>query len=159
MPIHIDQRKEEGVPILALHGSFETAEDAKAFRTAIGRALAEGQFTILVNLCQVDKLENFGLETLLASIFMARHAGGALQLFGANCEAAAQLKAAGVASQMSSADSEGEVLENLQRPRAGRDGDSGESKPFDILEFVREEERRGEHPGAFSEAVPEPTAG
>lgn len=147
MPLQIETRREQGCLVIVIRGSFGAAEDAKSLRRAVDRALARGQILILVNMADVEALDNFGAESLLACAFMTTHRGGLLQIFGASTATSQQLSSSEPALLLDAASEEEGVNQMLDR--AAREGI--ESKPFDILEFVREEEKRGEEGGPDSQ--------
>ena len=147
MPLSIEQQKLQQCLALIVHGAFETTEDAKTLRTAVAKALASGQTLILVDLAQLEKLDDFGTESLLAGSFMGGHRGGLLQVFGEGDGVAAALNRAHVTGLVLTARTVGAAAIQLLAEAAHR---GIEYKPFDILEFVREEVE-GNGPKAFAD--------
>lgn len=150
MSIQLERRKEQRCVIVVVRGSFEAVEDAKQIRTAISETLAEGQRNILVNLTQVTSLDDFGVESLLACGFMTSYAGGCFLIFGANASVRRTLIEADGRHTFARAQTEASAVEELRQMVADRGG-----APFDILEFVREEEQRGDQFGGLGEPVTE----
>ena len=153
MPIQIDQQKKLGCLVLALRGSFETVDEAKRVRVAVADALAQGQAFILVNLAAVEVLGTIGLETLLASAFMVQHAGGLFRVLPGSEANGGQLEKFGADGLVTSVADEDAAVEEL-RSQAETEGKHFNEKPFDILEFVRDEERRGETMADLSNPEP-----
>ncbi len=128
MSLHIDQRKEHRELIFAVSGSLDSAESADVVRTAVGKALADGHAIILVDLSKVDAKSDSDLARILGKNFVTEPAGRSLRITGA---AAADCPP---------------IQESEWMP--------GNSNSFDILEFVRDEGKQGEH----LESSPDPKA-
>lgn len=141
MPIQIEERKEQGCLVIEVRGSFETAMDAKSLRSAVGEALARGQTVILLNLSEISKLDDFGAESVFAASFMTTHNRGLFKIFGGSPLFNGY---DGAAALLLRAESERLAIREML-DTAARDGI--ETKPFDILEFVREEEKRNDEMG------------
>lgn len=139
MAIKLERKKEQRCTVIVVRGSFEAAEDAKTIRTAISETLAEGQRNILVNLAEVVTIDDFGVESLLACGFMVDYAEGYFFIFGLNADIRQILIQANARHLFSRAQTQPEAVAELQQTIADRSG-----APFDILEFVREQEQSGE---------------
>ena len=136
MSLHIDQRKEHRELIFAVSGSLDSPESADVVRTAVGKALADGHATMLVDLSKVDAESDSGVAKILAKNFVTEPAGRSLRITGA------------VAADCPP------IEESEWMP--------GDSKPFDILEFVRDEGKDSEPLGTTPEETtldsePEPS--
>lgn len=154
MPLQIETRKEQQCLVIVVRGSFGATEDAKDVRMTVSDALARGQTLILIDLTEASKLDDFGAESLLASSFITRHRKGLLQIFGVREEFRSMLADSGTIQLLSEADSQDAAISELL-DSASRDGIA--SKPFDILEFVREEEKNDESASGFDVGEPKPS--
>ena len=152
MPLSIEKYRQDRCVVLSLAGSLMGAASAKKLRSAISDTIAENQRLILVKLSGLGQgqdspqppMDDFGVESLLAGAFMASYADGALRLFGAN-ELTEFLNQNGAAHLIIRAETEADAAEELYELVP-------DAQPFDILQFVREEERQD----TVETEIPEP---
>ena len=155
MPLVIEQHRQERCLVLSLQGSLMGAASAEKLRSSIREVLAENQKLVLLDvsgLGQVEEdgerpIDDFGIESILAAAFMTSYAGGVLRVFGASSEIAKVFEQADASDLLARGTTEeacaGELLDLVP-----------DAQPFDILQFVREEERENTQ----AESVAEPQA-
>jgi anti-sigma B factor antagonist len=84
MAFEIEERKREGIPVLALRGRFTIGEPVEAVRSRLDTALAEGHPHIVLDLTKTEYIDSSALGCLVVAYTRTQRAGGALPIFGLN---------------------------------------------------------------------------
>jgi anti-sigma B factor antagonist len=136
MNLEIEQREREGIPILDLKGQLTLGDEDLLLRQKIDALLDVGKTQVLLNLKQVTAMDSAGFGTLAFYAAELHRLGGLLALLNFS---EAHLKLAQVLeldTAFKNFHDEQEAINSFFPDRAGH--------PYDILEFVEEQE----HPGA-----------
>jgi anti-sigma B factor antagonist len=132
MNLEIEQREREGIPILDLKGQLTLGEEDLALRQKLTSMLDAGQSKILLNLQHVTAMDSAGFGTLAFYATKLHESGGLLALlnFSESHMKLAQVLELDTAFQ--NFHDEQEAINSFFPDRAGH--------PYDILEFVEEQE-------------------
>jgi anti-sigma B factor antagonist len=82
----LSQRDKEGIRILDMRGQLKTGDSESNFRTVINALARDNVVNIVLNLAEVTRIDNDGLEALILCYTQLRKCGGALKLARLNIE-------------------------------------------------------------------------
>jgi anti-sigma B factor antagonist len=82
----LSQRDKEGIRILDMRGQLKTGDSESNFRTVINALARDNVVNIVLNLAEVTRIDNDGLEALILCYTQLRKCGGALKLARLNTE-------------------------------------------------------------------------
>jgi anti-sigma B factor antagonist len=86
MDLHIDQREKEGIQILDLRGHLKAGDSEATLRAAINALVKANVLKVILNLAEVTRIDDDGLEALVFCGAQIRKSGGALKLARLNTE-------------------------------------------------------------------------
>jgi anti-sigma B factor antagonist len=146
MPLHIELRELRGISILDLDGSLVLGDENSVFRQSIDELIERGGKNILLNLRNVNRIDSSGLGNLVSAYSQVQKAGGVLKLVGTNSHYVDLLVLTKLITLFPNFDDEQDAIRSFSPDGSGDTG-------FDILEFVRSEEREQERVAADDKPV------
>lgn len=147
MPLEVAQREIENILILDLHGRLILGPDATDLRSTVVSVSSQGKNNVIVNLKDVDYIDSTGLGTLVIAHSTFEKAGGAMKLLHLSKRSAELLILTKLSTVFELFDDEQAAINSFFPGR--------EVRRFDILEFVKSQEKKPQHLGADS--GPEPS--
>jgi anti-sigma B factor antagonist len=133
MNLEIAQREREGVVILDVKGRLTVGASATALRDYLRELAAAGKTNVVLNLAEVDYIDSTGLGSLVVAYTTLRKAGGRLRLLNLNRRNIELLVLTKLTTVFELFDDEHNAVNSFFPNR--------EIKHFDILSFVREQNR------------------
>lgn len=133
MNLEIAQREREGVVILDVKGHLTVGASATALRDYLRELAAAGKTNVVLNLAEVDYIDSTGLGSLVVAYTTLRKAGGRLRLLNLNRRNIELLVLTKLTTVFELFDDEHNAVNSFFPNR--------EIKHFDILSFVREQNR------------------
>lgn len=133
MNLEIAQREREGVVILDVKGRLTVGASATALRDYLRELAAAGKTNVVLNLAEVDYIDSTGLGSLVVAYTTLRKAGGRLRLLNLNRRNIELLVLTKLTTVFELFDDEHNAVNSFFPNR--------EIKRFDILSFVREQNR------------------
>jgi len=133
MSIEIAQREKEGVVLLDVKGRLTVGPAAIALRDYLRELAASGKINVVLNLAEVDYIDSTGLGNLVVCYTSLRKAGGRLRLLNVNRRNIELLVLTKLTTVFELFDDEQSAVNSYFPNR--------EIKHFDILSFVREQNR------------------
>lgn len=149
MPLDIREREEEGISVLDLKGRIIAGPDAGDLRRVITLLIERQVVNVIFNLKEVDYIDSTGLGTLVIAHSSFEKAGGAVKLLHVSKRAAELMILTKLSTVFVMFDDEQAAVDSFFPDR--------DVPKFDILEFVKTQERQPEHLGADSSPKPEPS--
>jgi anti-sigma B factor antagonist len=145
MPLDVHQRETEGIVILDLRGRLVVGPESTEFRREVAGLVTTDHKNIILGMKHVDFIDSTGLGTLVIAHTQFQKAGGSVKLLNVSKRNVQLL----VLTKLST------VFEMFEDEQAAIDSffPDRERKPFDILEFVKEQELDK------TPAEPEPASG
>ena len=150
MALEMHEKEAEGIIVLELHGRLVAGPDSSDFRRKIADLISSGHKSIILDMKRVDFIDSTGLGTLVVAHTQLQKVGGAVKLLNVS-KRNMQLM---VLTKLST------VFEMFDNEQAAMDSffPDRDRKPFDILEFVKEQEGVEQPLGVDQTAAkPEPT--
>ncbi|HTU45687.1 MAG TPA: STAS domain-containing protein [Bryobacteraceae bacterium] len=147
MPLEVAQREIENILILDLHGRLILGPDATDLRGTVVSVSSQGKNNVIVNLKDVDYIDSTGLGTLVIAHSTFEKAGGAMKLLHLSKRSAELLILTKLSTVFELFDDEQAAINSFFPGR--------EVRRFDILEFVKSQDKKPQHLGADS--GPEPS--
>jgi anti-sigma B factor antagonist len=133
MSLEIVQREREGVVILDVSGRLTVGASATTLRDYLREMAAAGKINVILNLAEVDYIDSTGLGSLVVAYTTLRKAGGRLRLLNLNRRNVELLVLTKLTTVFELFDDEHNAVNSFFPNR--------EIKRFDILSFVREQNR------------------
>jgi anti-sigma B factor antagonist len=133
MTLEIAQREREGVVVLDVKGRLTVGDSATALREYLRELAAAGKTSVVLNLAEVDYIDSTGLGSLVVAYTSLRKAGGHLRLLNLSRRNIELLVLTKLTTVFELFDDEQNAVNSFFPSR--------EIKHFDILSFVREQER------------------
>ena len=134
MSLEIEQREREGIAILDLKGRLTMGDEVTGFRETIQRLAGAGAGPkVILNLHQVDYIDSTGLGAVVMGSTAVRNNGGAVKLLNLNRRNLELLVATKLAVIFEIFTEEQDAVNSFFPDR--------EIKPFDILEFVKNQKQ------------------
>ncbi len=133
MSIEIAQREKEGVVLLDVKGRLTVGPAAVALRDYLRELAASGKTNVVLNLAEVDYIDSTGLGNLVVCYTSLRKAGGRMRLLNVNRRNIELLVLTKLTTVFELFDDEQSAVNSFFPNR--------EIKHFDILSFVREQNR------------------
>ncbi len=133
MTLEIVQRETEGVVILDVKGRLTVGDSATALREYLRELAAAGKPNVVLNLAEVDYIDSTGLGSLVVAYTTLRKADGHLRLLNLNRRNVELLVLTKLTTVFELFDDEQHAVNSFFPNR--------EIKHFDILSFVREQNR------------------
>src|SRR5436309_533835 len=133
MSLAIEKREREGIAILDLRGRITLGEEASGFRKAVQELARETDPKIILNMRGVDYIDSTGLGAVVMCSTAVRKAGGVTKLLNLNKRNVELLIATKLMTIFEIFANEQDAVNSFFPDR--------EVKGFDILEFVKEQER------------------
>jgi anti-sigma B factor antagonist len=137
MNLEIEQREREGIPILDLKGQLTLGDEDLALRRKLTSLLEAGKTSVLLNLQHVTAMDSAGFGTLAFYATKLRQSGGLLALLNFSESHMKLAQVLELDTAFKNFHDEQEAVNSFFPDRAGH--------PYDILEFVEEQEH---DPGA-----------
>jgi len=147
MPLEVAQREIENILILDLHGRLILGPDVTDLRRTVASLSSQGKNNVIVNLKEVDYIDSSGLGTLVIAHSTFQKAGGAMKLLHLSKRSAELLILTKLSTVFEMFDDEQAAINSFFPGR--------EVRRFDILEFVKSQEKKPQHLGA--EPGPKPS--
>jgi anti-sigma B factor antagonist len=132
MSLEMHEREAEGIIILELHGRLVAGPDSGDFRRKISELIGKGQKSIILDMKRVDFIDSTGLGTLVVAHTQLQKAGGSVKLLNVSKRNVQLLILTKLSTVFEMFDDEQAAINSFFPDR--------ERKPFDILEFVKEQE-------------------
>ena len=145
MDLHIEQREREGIVILDLRGPLTLGHGDLELRDRLPALHQSGNINIVLNLKQVSQIDSAGLGTLVLGLARLRKAGGRLALVGLNRSHLELFLLTKLAIAFELFDDEQDAVNSFFPDR--------EWKHFDVLNFVKQQNRLDPGHGAVPEAA------
>ncbi len=139
MSLQIEQREIDGITILDLKGPLTLGHGDLELRDRLPSLHQSGKVNIVLNLKEVSAIDSTGLGTLVFGLARLRKAGGRLALVNLNRSHLELFLLTRLAIAFEFFTDEQDAVNSFFPDRA--------PKPFDILQFVQEEEEHGSNPG------------
>lgn len=133
MSLEIEQREREGIVILALHGRLIVGEPVAELRESITRLCEAGTKNILLNMAGVDYIDSTGLGGMVICFTSLRKNGGVLKLLNVTRRNIELLVLTKLTTVFELFDEEQDAVNSFFPNR--------EIRKFDILEFVRQQDK------------------
>jgi anti-sigma B factor antagonist len=133
MSLEIAQREREGVVVLDVKGRLTVGDAATTLRGYLRELAASGKINVILNLAEVDYIDSTGLGSLVVAYTSLRKAGGRLRLLNVNRRNIELLVLTKLTTVFELFDDEQNAVNSFFPTR--------EIKHFDILSFVREQNR------------------
>lgn len=132
MSLQIKEQEREGVTILQADGRI-TAKEAGDFRASITRLLAAKKTQVVLDLATTDYLDSTGLGAMVICYNQLKQAGGSLKLLHVNRRNVELLALTKLHTVFEAFTEEQDAVNSFFPGR--------EIKRFDILSFVREQQK------------------
>jgi anti-sigma B factor antagonist len=132
MALEIEQKEIEGIVILELHGRLVVGTESTDFRHKITSLISEDHKSIILDMKHVDYIDSTGLGTLVVAHTQLQKAGGSVKLLNVSKRNVQLLVLTKLSTVFEMFDQEQTAINSFFPDR--------ERKPFDILEFVKEQE-------------------
>ena len=145
MPLEIEQKEIEGIVILELHGRLVVGTESTDFRSKITALISEDRKSIILDMKHVDYIDSTGLGTLVVAHTQLQKAGGSVKLLNVSNRNVQLLILTKLSTVFEMFDQEQTAINSFFPDR--------ERKPFDILEFVKEQENENQQVGADADTV------
>jgi anti-sigma B factor antagonist len=145
MPLEIEQKEIEGIVILELHGRLVVGTESTDFRRKITALISEDRKSIILDMKHVDYIDSTGLGTLVVAHTQLQKAGGSVKLLNVSKRNVQLLILTKLSTVFEMFDQEQTAINSFFPDR--------ERKPFDILEFVKEQESDNQQVGADADSV------
>jgi anti-sigma B factor antagonist len=145
MPLEIEQKEIEGIVILELHGRLVVGTESTDFRRKITALISEDRKSIILDMKHVDYIDSTGLGTLVVAHTQLQKAGGSVKLLNVSNRNVQLLILTKLSTVFEMFDQEQSAINSFFPDR--------ERKPFDILEFVKEQESDNQQVGADADTV------
>lgn len=136
MSLEVREREVEGIHILDLHGRLVVGPEASELRRRFTQMIDSDQKNVILNLKRVDFIDSTGLGTLVIGHSTIEKAGGALKLLNPSKRNIELLILTKLSTVFDIFDDEQAAINSFFPDR--------EIKRFDILEFVRRQEREAQ---------------
>jgi anti-sigma B factor antagonist len=145
MSLEIEQKEIEGIVILELHGRLVVGTESTDFRRKITALISEDRKSIILDMKHVDYIDSTGLGTLVVAHTQLQKAGGSVKLLNVSKRNVQLLILTKLSTVFEMFDQEQTAINSFFPDR--------ERKPFDILEFVKEQESDNQQVGADADSV------
>jgi anti-sigma B factor antagonist len=132
MPLEVREKEAEGIVILELHGRLVAGPDSGDFRRKITELISSGQISVILDMKHLDFIDSTGLGTLVVAHTQLQKAGGSVKLLSVSKRNLQLMILTKLSTVFEMFDDEQTAIDSFFPDR--------ERKPFDILEFVREQE-------------------
>jgi anti-sigma B factor antagonist len=132
MPLEVREKEADGIVILELHGRLVAGPDSGDFRRKITELINAGRTSIILDMKRLDFIDSTGLGTLVVAHTQLRKAGGSVKLLNVSRRNMQLMILTKLSTVFEMFDDEQTAINSFFPDR--------EQKPFDILEFVREQE-------------------
>lgn len=140
MALEVHQKEVEGIVIVELHGRLVVGSESTEFRRTITQLISTNHKSIILDMKHVDFIDSTGLGTLVVSHTQLQKAGGSLKLLNVSKRNVQLMVLTKLSTVFEMFDDEQTAIDSFFPDR--------ERKPFDILEFVKEQENDKEQLGA-----------
>jgi anti-sigma B factor antagonist len=145
MSLEIEQKEIEGIVILELRGRLVVGTESTDFRRKITGLVSEDRKSIILDMKHVDYIDSTGLGTLVVAHMQLQKAGGSVKLLNVSNRNVQLLILTKLSTVFEMFDQEQTAINSFFPDR--------ERKPFDILEFVKEQENEKQQVGADADTV------
>jgi anti-sigma B factor antagonist len=149
MALEIQQKEVEGIVILEMHGRLVVGPESGDFRHTITQLINAHRKSIILNMKHVDFVDSTGLGTLVVAHTQLQKVGGSVKLLNVSKRNVQLLILTKLSIIFEMFDDEQAAINSFFPDR--------EKKPFDILEFVKEQENEKQQIGAQPAAEIKPT--
>jgi anti-sigma B factor antagonist len=150
MPLEVLQKEVEGIIVLELDGRLVVGAESTEFRRNIMQLITEDHKSIILDMKHVDFVDSTGLGTLVVAHMQVQKAGGSVKLLNVSKRNVQLLVLTKLSTVFQMFDDEQTAINSFFPDR--------ERKPFDILEFVKEQENEKQTLGADAATEPKPNA-
>jgi anti-sigma B factor antagonist len=132
MALEVHEKEVEGIVILELHGRLVAGSESGDFRREITQLLSTGHKSIILDMKHLGFIDSTGLGTLVVAHTQLQKAGGSVKLLNVSKRHIQLLVLTKLSTVFEMFDDEQSAINSFFPDR--------EQKPFDILEFVKEQE-------------------
>jgi anti-sigma B factor antagonist len=150
MPLEMRQKEVDGIIVLELDGRVVVGPESTEFRRNIMQLITEEHKSIILDMKHVDFVDSTGLGTLVVAHMQVQKAGGSVKLLHVSKRNVQLLVLTKLSTVFQMFDDEQTAINSFFPDR--------ERKPFDILEFVKEQENEKQTLGADAGTEPKPNA-
>ena len=140
MALEVHQRDVENILILDLHGRLIAGAESTDVRRTFAALTSEGKVNVILNLKDVHYIDSTGLGTLVIGHSIFEKAGGVMKLLHLSKRSAELLILTKLSTVFEMFDDEQAAINSFFADR--------EVRHFDILEFVKGQQKEGQHLGA-----------
>jgi anti-sigma B factor antagonist len=148
MALEIQQKEVEGIVILEMHGRLVVGPESSEFRRTITQLISADHKSIILDMKHVDFIDSTGLGTLVVAHTQLQKVGGSVKLLKLSKRNVQLLILTKLSIIFDMFDDEQSAINSFFPDR--------EKKPFDILEFVKEQENEKQQIGAEPAAEVKP---
>ena len=134
MPLQIEARQERTITVIQLRGEVVDG-DALRLRRMLQSRLQQGENKLILDVSDLGQVDSSSVATLVEMHRKAEESGGDVRLSGAGASLLAQLAESGAEQKFAKFDDVPAALTSYDNV------DSRGVKHFDILEFVKDQER------------------
>ncbi|MGI8959738.1 MAG: STAS domain-containing protein [Bryobacteraceae bacterium] len=132
MALEVQQKEVDGIVVLELRGRLVAGPESTEFRREITQLIGTDHKNIILDMKRVDFIDSTGLGTLVVAHTQLQKAGGSVKLLNVSKRNVQLLILTKLSTVFEMFDDEQTAINSFFPDR--------EQKPFDILEFVREQE-------------------
>jgi anti-sigma B factor antagonist len=140
MPLEVREKEADGIVILELHGRLVAGPDSGDFRRKITELINTGRTSVILDMKRLDFIDSTGLGTLVVAHTQLQKAGGSVKLLNVSKRNMQLMILTKLSTVFEMFDDEQAAIDSFFPDR--------EKKPFDILEFVKEQEDGKQDVGA-----------
>lgn len=150
MPLEVHEKEIEGIVVLELHGRLVVGPESTEFRRKILQLISTDQKSIILDMKHVDFVDSTGLGTLVVAHTQLQKAGGSVKLLNVSKRNIQLLILTKLSTVFEIFNDEQTAINSFFPDR--------ERKPFDILEFVKEQENQKDPSAVNTAAELKPTS-
>jgi len=140
MALDVQQREVEGIVILELRGRLVVGAESTDFRGRIAKLISAERKSIILGMKHVDFVDSTGLGSLVVAHTQLQKADGSMKLLNVSKRNVQLLVLTKLSTIFEMFDDEQAAINSFFPDR--------ERRPFDILEFIREQENEKQPFGA-----------
>jgi anti-sigma B factor antagonist len=140
MPLEMREKEVDGIVILELHGRLVAGPESADFRRKTTELISTGHKSIILDMKHLGFIDSTGLGTLVVAHTQLQKADGSVKLLNVSKRHIELLILTKLSTVFEMFDDEQTAINSFFPDR--------EQKPFDILEFVREQEDGKQDSGA-----------
>jgi anti-sigma B factor antagonist len=140
MPLEVREKEADGIVILELQGRLVAGPESGDFRSKMTELISKGRTSVILDMKHLGFIDSTGLGTLVVAHTQLQKTGGSVKLLNVSKRHLELMILTKLSTVFEMFDDEQTAINSFFPDR--------EQKPFDILEFVREQEDEKQDSGA-----------